>query len=205
MAHLTSALLLAALIVGGPAAAWAGTISTGSYQLLDHGDGQLGPDYGLRVDSLGEVFSVELGAANVVLDYDSVALTAVITGTLNENTMGGNGGVGPTWTVSYTLSGLTLTAEGFTASGGSGTVTDPFSNVTVLTGELQGGSGPVFVFEADGHRISGDSDTPVARGWLLPTGSTDDWLARAVLLPEPAVAAQIGVALLALGWIARRR
>ena len=180
----------------------AGTILPGLYQLLDHGDGNLGPAYGLRVDSIGEVFSVELGGASVTLDWDG-GTTATISGTLNENTLGGNGGVGPTWTVNYTLTGVVAVGtQGFTATGGSGVLTDPFAVDTVLTGETDG-DGFAFIFLGDGHRISGDNDTPVGRGWLEPPGSTDDWLVRAVLVPEPGTALLVSMGLLALA--ARRR
>lgn len=174
-----------------------GIINPGLYQLLDHGDGTLGPQYGLRVDSIGEVFSVELGGANIVLDWDG-GTTATISGTLNRNTLGGNGGVGETWSIVYTLTGVSAVGtQGFTATGGSGILTDTLLADTVLTGEPNG-SGFVFEFLADGHRISGDNDSPVGRGWLLPPSSTDDWLVRAVLIPEPGTAILFGLGLMGL-------
>jgi hypothetical protein len=156
-----------------------GVINPGLYQLLDHGFGNLGPDYGLRVDSINAVFSTELGGASVTLDWDG-GTTALISGMLNNNT------TNELWDVEYTLTGLVAVGtQGFTATMGSGTLTDPLNNATVMTGE-QDGSGIAFRFLADGHRLPGDNDTAVGRGWLLPPNSTDDWLVRAVLIPEPA-------------------
>lgn len=195
-------LITTTLLASGPAVA--GMIDAGTYRLFDHGDGQLGPAYGLRVDALNEVFSFELGAANVELFWDGAAV-ATITGFINENAMGGNGGVGAAWVLDYTLSGVAAVGtQGFSASGGSGTLTDPFNNVTVLTGEQNTG-GDAFLFLADGHRLDGDSDSPVARGWLLPPGSTDDFLARAEKrpVPEPPLALLLTFALAGLGLVAR--
>lgn len=188
---------LSSLLILFAAVASAGPIAPGVYRLLDHGDGTLGTDYGLRVDSIGAVFSVELGGANILLDWDG-GTTATISGTLNENTLGGNGGVGATWTVSYVLTGVSAVGTiGFTATAGSGTLTSPSLVDTVLTGETNP-SGFAFEFLGDGHRISGDSDSPVGRGWLLPPSTTDDWLVRAVPVPEPGTALLLGLGLAAL-------
>lgn len=181
----------------------AGTTPPGVYQLLDHGYGDEGPDYGLRVDAIGEIFSVELNGANVLLTWDG-GTTASIAGTVNENANGGNGGIGPIWTVTYNLTGVSAVGTlGFTATGGSGILTDPFLNDTILSGE-QNGSGFVFEFLADGHRITGDNDTPVGRGWLMPPSSTNDWIVRAVLIPEPATGLLIGLGLVGLAAFRRR-
>lgn len=93
-------------------AALAGTILPGVYQLLDHGDGELGPDYGLRMDSLGEVFSVELGSASVELSWDGSS-TANISGLLRSSTA-------ELWTIDYDLTGVVAVGtQGFTATGGT--------------------------------------------------------------------------------------
>ncbi len=189
---------IAALAVGGSAAA--GTILPGQYFLLDHPDGEISPPpYGLRMDDLGYTFSTELNGASVILDWDDLAGTATISGTLWNNQLS------ELWTVSYTLTGVVAEPGnlGFKASAGSGLLTDPLLNDTVLTGESMGGGGPVFEFLADGYRISGDNDTPVGRGWLLPAGSTDDWLVTAVPVPEPTTALMLGLGLAVMG--VRRR
>ncbi len=186
-------------------AALAGTIFPGQYQLLDHPDGQLTPPpYGLRVDSLGYTFSVETGGANIVLDWDGGA-TASITGTLWNNQLS------EMWTVDYQLTGVVAAPAnlGFSATAGSGLLTSPLLVDTVLTGEPAGGTGPVFEFLADGHRLGGhpafgDADTPVGRGWILPVGSTDDWLVRATLVPEPGTALLLGLGLAGLAGTRRR-
>ena len=173
----------------------AGTLNPGLYQIHDHGFGTQGPDYGLRVDGLGKIFSTDLGGASVTMFWDGGA-TATLSGLLHDNA------TTDLWTVNYTITGITAVGtEGFTATGGSGTLTDPLLNVTVLTAE-QNNSGSAFDFLADGHRIPGDSTTAVGRGWLLPPNSVDDWLIRGELIPEPAT-----LALVSLGglMIARRR
>ncbi|MEM9173806.1 MAG: PEP-CTERM sorting domain-containing protein [Myxococcota bacterium] len=193
---LPSLLLVGTIMLAGGASA--GTILPGVYQLLDHPDGSVSPPpYGLRVDALGFTFSVELSGADVVLDWDGGS-TATITGSLWNNQ------TSEMWTVDYTLSGVVAAPLdlGFSATAGSGTLTDPLSNVTPLTGEANG-SGSVFDFLGDGHRLGGhptfgNSDTAVGRGWLEPPGSTDDWLVRAVVIPEPGTALLLGLGLIGL-------
>ena len=190
------------LFVSLPFAATAGTIFPGLYRLLDHPDGALNPPpYGLRVDDIGYTFSAETGGAFLTLDWDDGAGTATISGSLWNNQLG------ELWSVDYVMTGLTDAGAnlGFTASAGSGTLFDAGNNpFHVLTGELQGGSGPVFEFLADGHRLTGDNDSPVGRGWLLPPGSTDDWLVRAVVIPEPTTGALLALGLAGLGLRGRR-
>ena len=191
------ALALGLATVAAPPA-HAGMVLPGTYQLLDHGFGALGPDYGLRVDAIGEVFSFELGGVAVFLTWDGGA-TANISGTIHENDDS------EIWTLNYDLTGVTAVGTlGFTATGGSGTITDSFLNVTNITGEANPG-GDVMEFFGDGHRIPGDNDTPVGRGWLLPPSSTDDFLFRAVaVVPEPAALLLLGLGGLALAASRRR-
>ncbi len=194
---------LAALLVSGPAVA--GTIDPGTYQLLDHGDGNLGPAYGLRVDAINEVFSFELDEAFVELIWDG-GNTATISGVMNQNSnaLPGTGGIGPLWDLNYLLTGVVAVGtQGFTATAGTGMLTDPSNAVTNLIGE-QDHDDFAFLFLADGHRLAGDSNSPVARGWLLPPGSTDDFLTRAVRLPEPGSALLMTVVLAGLALVRRR-
>ena len=83
-----------------------------------------------------------------------------------------------------------------------GTLTDPSLNVTVLTGKTND-SGVAFSFLADGHRLGSNDETPVGRGWLLPSGSTNDWLVRATAIPEPGTGLLFTMGLVGIAY--RRR
>lgn len=193
--RLRSVLPVVALLISVQTCFAVGTLGPGLYQLHDHGFANLGPDYGLRVDALNKIFSVDLGGASVTLFWDG-GPTATISGLVHDNA------TTDLWTVNYTITGVSpVGTTGFTATGGSGILTDPFLNDTVLTGE-QDNSGSAFDFLADGHRIPGDSDTAVGRGWLLPPNSVDDWIVRGELIPEPATLALVSMGGL---MIARRR
>jgi len=174
----------------------AGTFGPGLYQIHDHGNATLGPDYGLRVDALNAIFSTDLGGADVTLFWDGGS-TALLSGLVHHNS------TNELWGVSYTITGVVADGTvGFYSTGGNGTLTDPLNNVTVLTGEQDNG-GEAFRIAADGHRLPGDSDSIVGRGWLLPPNSIDDWIIQAELIPEPASLALLGCG--AVAMLARRR
>ena len=173
-----------ALFCGVQSSYAVGTLGPGLYQLHDHGFANHGPNYGLRADAIGAFFSVDLGGADVKLNWDG-GPTATITGTVHNNA------TTQLWDVDFTLTGVVADGTvGFYSAGGTGTLTDPSNNVTILTG-LQDSANEAFRLAADGHRIPNDDDTPVGRGWLLPIDSVDDWIVTAELIPEPASLAML--------------
>jgi hypothetical protein len=226
MVSTAGAMILLALLAG-PADA----IPTGIYQILDHGDGNQGRDYGLRRDSLTDpasvnTFSTTAQAGNgttagvgdfafATLSWDGGA-TALISGTLRHN----QDLISELWTVSYLISGITAVAGpagGFTATDGFGSLTSPGGIVIPLTGKQDGG-GTAFRFLNDGHRCPGSSgfgcenilgnsplDRLVGRGWMLPSNTTDDWLITARLIPEPGTLGLLGAGLVGLGLMRRKR
>lgn len=191
------------------------SIVPGTYVLLNHQDGALtstlGP-YGLRRDDIdppvgkGPVFSVDgtgpFGTAFVTLTWGG-GTTAEIAGTLLRND------TGDLWNVDYDLSGITLTSLGWFATSGLGSITDTtgMGGTEILTGKADG-SGSVFTFLDDGHRLGpGGSDLGpgggiVGRGWELGAG-TNDWLVTVV--PEPSTLLLLGSSLAGLGFFGRRR
>ncbi|MCZ6792424.1 MAG: PEP-CTERM sorting domain-containing protein [Planctomycetota bacterium] len=201
-----------------PASVSAGVIVPGTYALHDHEDAALHKQfptevfYGLRLDQLDvtglsaldaaltRTFSVERGGASVLLTWDG-GTTATISGALSHNIDN------VLWDVTYTLSGVTLVGtSGFEATMGSGLMVSqahPADTLT-LTGK-QDGLGIAFRFLADGHRLMNDNMTPVARGWLMPPGSVDDWLTTATLIPEPGSIVLLSAGLAGLGGLGLRR
>ncbi|MDW3094069.1 MAG: PEP-CTERM sorting domain-containing protein [Gammaproteobacteria bacterium] len=205
--------LLALLILSASSLANAAQVTPGQYLLLDHPDGALfksdGVPYGLRLDdqanfgtggngSVGaKTFSTQANGVSAILDWDG-GTTATITGTLNRNS---NDSV---WDVVYTLTGVSAVAGangGFVATAGSGTLTNG-SDQIILAGVLDGSD--VFRAFGDGHRLPGNSEQ-VARGWLSPNGSTNDWLVQLTPVPVPAALPLLISALMGFSFFSRRR
>ena len=209
-------------VVVGLALAWAVAIAPTNasatmfnIDLFDHGFGALGPHYGLRLDKANEVFSVEdmSGASTVTLEWDNVANTAVISGTLRSVNPDGTTNTPGVFNVFYELEGVSSVFDGLDPIGftATGSTNNPLNRVTgpgfdeELVGK-QNGAGFAFVFLTDGHRIPGDDSTGVARGWLYGK-YTNDWLVRApedFVVPEPATAAMLALGLFALARSGRR-
>ncbi len=186
-----------------------------TYLLGDHPDAALYQSdptspYGLRFDAApppgnGPTFSVGTnlgglgGPVTLMWDPANLAGGATISGTIERNDDGSF------WTVTYILSGLVAAENGgFKATSGIGSVDEIGGALRsiAMNGEADG-TGFVFEFDDDGHRL-GTSSGWVGRGWLLPPDSTEDWLVTAQVIPVPAAAWLFGSALGLLGWVRRR-
>lgn len=193
--------------------AFAAPVGAGTYQLFDHGHGQLGPYYGLRLDghfnNTNQVFSASSGGAMVSLTWDGNQ-SAVISGTLAYNS---NASTPPATnaqlsTVTYTLSNITVLQNGFTAIRGSGEVCGGVLATCInLIGKQKDNNGPAFEFLGDGHRIDNNNDSLVGRGWVNGDGPFNDWLVKgpSAVVPVPAALPLLGSALGILGFAGWRR
>lgn len=170
-----------------------------TYILDDHPDGnqQANYDYGLRLDSQNPDLYYTFQLGNARLTYDDIALTASITGTVNQSTpVDQTSGVDTL--IDYTLSGIVDFGNGFfTATDGSGDV-----GGLTLTGK-QNGAGLAFLFLNDGHRLPGTTGIS-GRGWLQGAG-TNDFLFTASAVPVPAAIWLFGTALIGLVGFSKRR
>lgn len=160
-----------------------------TYILSDHPDAALTSlptvTYGLRLDQLGgtgaeRTFSTTQDGAQTELFWDTSGIEdeVRITGTVSRNSDNS------IWNVNYILSDIVSDPLGFTAGSGSGTLSDGVTTIN-LDGETNS-AGFVFLALGDGHRLAGDNTSEVGRGWLLPNGSTDDWLVTLTPVPVPA-------------------
>ena len=205
-----------------------------TWDLLDHGFGALGPFYGLRLDSPeptgtgatsgpDRLFSFG-GASTATLTFDtSGGGSASISGPIIENGNADNaacsGGTVDSandcsvWDLAYTFTGISVQDvgdpfKGFTATGGSGTVSQQSSSLVLDLGAKSDGSGFTLLWLADGHRLPGDIVSLVGRGWVDPVnglGSANDFLFTGQVVPEPGTIALFGIGLLGLGVMKRRR
>ena len=65
-----------------------------------------------------------------------------------------------------------------------------------------------FLWLPDGHRLPGDDTSLVGRGWVDPLSGfsgANDFLFTGVVVPEPGAFALLGIGLIGLGAIRRRR
>ena len=193
MKKLLAAFSLISVMIVGTAAH-----GTQTFQLLDHGFGSLGPNYGLRLDYLdgsgdANIFSVSnLDGAYVTLTYTDVTETTGrvdIDGTVVRNSDNNSFRLNYTFEANR-LGGIGDPFSGFKAIDGSSSGT--------LFGVLDGGAD--FTFEGksngsyfgllafDGHRLPGDDTTGVFRGWVVNEDRPccNDFLVQVSAIPEPA-------------------
>ena len=183
----------AALAAGAILIAATSQAATFVYDLSDHPSGnQAGNfDYGLRLDKENpDLFITFDNGSAATLEYDDVALTATISGTVFQST--GVGTTGDAYTLRYTMTDLTDLGGGFfeqrTANASTGTLTlnsDP-SQVISLGSEAL--NGVFFRFADDGHRLPGNPSTGiVGRGWVGQDAGQEkpnDFLFTATLDPN---------------------
>lgn len=211
-----STLFVSVLLLALASSLQASTLTPGLYQLLDHPDSALTDlpvvSYGLRLDALGgtaaeRTFSAEQDGAFVTLDWDGS--TAVISGAFSNNA------TNELWKIEYTLSPTTSVADGFQVSemggSGSGSITNGYDEY-FLTGESAGGI--IFSALADGHRLAGDDETPVARGWLgvdtegygyYDYSGSNDFLVQLTPVPLPAALPLLLTGVIGFSVFSRRK
>lgn len=198
--------------------ATAGSAATHFYQLLDHEDGALTPphSYGLRLDDADaivgnrKVFSFENGGASI-LEYNDMAGTASISGTMVESNSDGTfGGI---WDVVYNFTNLFDLGGGFfecreanngnPACSASGSISMGSTSYELGQKANNQSPGRYFIFNGDGYRLSGDNSTPVGRGWVDPEDNSrfgaNDFLFTAAKIPPPPPGME--VPLPAAGWM----
>jgi hypothetical protein len=150
-----------------------------SFTLADHPDGQLAAngDYGLRVDTLGSLMSVD--GVTIAFDPDNLGAGALMSGALIVTDSPGDVANGDQWNLNYMITGLSTVAvgNGFNATGGTGTLTHDTLGTIIYFSAKQNNAGVAFTFADDGHRLTAatggdedyagfDSDSWVGRGWV---------------------------------------
>ena len=196
--------------------------ATYQYRLLDHPDGTASTgnphaSYGLRLDYANPdaYWSFENGG-NAIMTIDdgggvAGAGSMTISGTMRQSFGTVNTPqFGDLWDVSYTITGLTVGANGtFTDTGGSGggSIASTVTTASFGLGAKANTSGEFFVFEADGHRVPGNSEL-IGRGWV-DNGSNwpgaNDFLFRVAEVPLPAAGWMLIVGIGSLAFARRRR
>lgn len=222
----TTAMMLCGLGLIAGAAQAGGTIMQ-TYNLFDHPNGAIDPQaYGLRLDGFaGEspvTFSFEddSGESSVRLQVidDEGNREIRIFGTMRGNsakngTDFGTFALDVTYSVANASQGWTADDPGMMIGSLVAMNTTAAANTLgVVNGSsedlytLSDGSG-TFRFLTDGHRLPGDADSWVGRGWVSNNadirGSTNDFLFTANVVPLPP-AAWAGLAMLGGLGVARR-
>lgn len=209
--------------------AGAAVISTGTYQLHNHPDGNANPPaYGLRLDELFNAtgdhdiftFDFDHASSNMRLDYNGSTIR------IYGQTFGGRDtGSGYANDVYRGIYGVDFTYTlGVTPNLGGdddlGVVPPSMRNFGTITAPVVVGSGPIALADkdADGYTFRfGDENNDLGHrgfagisgwGWLIhhfpnaPHVDSSDWLFTATLIPAPGAVSMIGLGLLAAG---RRR
>lgn len=195
-----------------------GDVILSTFDLFDHPGGAIDPQaYGLRLDGLGVedpmTFSFGDSQANSTMTLQVVDTGSQIelrmSGTVSGNSANGGTDFGSfALNVTYVVDAVAGGWEDNDSADGVmvGTLEGDFGSgneVVDLFGKSDGND--AFRFLSDGHRLAGDNDSWVGRGWLLPNnmmGDTNDFLFQGALVPLPA-AAWGGLAM--LGGIAAAR
>lgn len=191
------------------------------FDLHDHPDGSAAqPYYGLRLDNIGAPGTMTLSMAmhsNTTLSVieEDGQFSIRIQGTLHGGQVSSNEYVSSNdYSIDFTYGANVIqTANGYRVDGfttlNSGTLTNLDTEQEIELFGKPNMQGLAFTFQADGHRMSGDSTTWVGRGWLTdesdgsaPGAGSQDWLFYATEVPTPG-----GSLLLACSGlvIARRR
>ncbi len=185
--------------------------SSMTFEIGNHGDGSIYDGstnpYGLRLDDTGQTFTVGdnlpgafTGAAlTLTFDPADLAAGAILAGVIIDNATGN------AWDVMYSMSDLSAAANGgFIAQSASGTLTEQGGTGSFnLVGKTDGTG--VFIFDNDGHRL-GTNTGWVGRGWVMGSGSSNDFLVTATApVPLPAAIWMMGAGLLGLIGASRRK
>ena len=134
------------------------------YQLYDHPDGNLGTNYGLRLDSINpggsaasRTFSTQSTLGSYLFWNEENPSGAAIFGQLTRNSDLTE------WLVIYVMD-ATASATGYTSTVGAGLLWNGGNQLYGLLGK-QNGDGLSFIAQGDGHRLPNNTDE-VGRGWL---------------------------------------